>query len=238
MHLLLSIVVVVQIASAGTIPEVDRLFGYGADPAGERRALQMLERAMATDPSDYELLWRAARSYYYVGDAAPDKEKVAYYERGIDAGKRAVAQNPNRVEGHFWLGASRGGYCREKGGLTAFRNVKDVRTDMETVIRLDASYEEGSAYRALGEIDRQLPRLFGGNLNRAIATLERGLEIAPKSPEIKFALAEAYFDAKRKDDARRQLQESLQLPLSPRRAPESRRAQEKAQQLLRKLDTR
>src|SRR5207253_635583 len=114
---LLFVAIIVQAVSAGMISDVDRLFGYGADPARERQALQILERAVASDPANYELLWRAARSYYYVGDAASGKEKVVYFERGIDAGKRAVAQNSNRVEGHFWLGASLGGLCRAIGGL-------------------------------------------------------------------------------------------------------------------------
>src|SRR6185295_10442842 len=83
-----------------SISEVDALFGYGADYARERQALDILERAIATTPKDYDLLWRAARSYYYVGDGAPPKERVAYFERGMDAGKRAVALNPDGVEGH------------------------------------------------------------------------------------------------------------------------------------------
>src|SRR5262249_53689618 len=157
------------------IREADRLFGYGADYAHERQALETLERALTNDPNDYQLLWRAARSYFYVGDGAPAKERLGYFERGNAVGQRAVAKNPDGVEGHFWLGACYGGYCREKGGITAFRNVKKVRVEMETVLRLNAGYEDGSAYHALGEIDRQLPRIFGGDLKRSITYLERGL---------------------------------------------------------------
>ena len=226
------------LVNATAITEVDGLFGYGADHAREQRALQILERALAAAPSDYELLWRAARSYYYVGDDAPQKERAGYFERGMTAGKRAIRENPDGVEGHFWLGAVWGGYLRDKGGLTAFRNVKNVRTEMETVLKLKAEYEEGAAYTALGEIDRQLPGLFGGNLRRGIAVLETGLKVVPNNPEIKTALAEAYMEANRKNEARTQLQEALQAPLNSARAPESRRAQERAQKLLKKLQTK
>ena len=109
---------------------------------------------------------------------------------------------------------------------------------METVLKLKPDYEEGSAYNALGEIDRQLPGLFGGNLKRGIATLEAGLKVAPKNPEIKASLAEAYMEANRKNEARTQLQEALQAPLSSTRASESRRAQERAQKLLTKLQAK
>ena len=44
---------------------------------------------------------------------------------------------------------------QEKCGLTAVRNIKHVRSGMETVLRLTAAYEEGSAYTALGGIDRK-----------------------------------------------------------------------------------
>jgi tetratricopeptide (TPR) repeat protein len=224
------------LADPATIAEVDRLFGYGEDHAHESEALQILERATRENPNDYDLLWRIARSYYYTGVGMPPKDRIAYFERGIETGKRAVAQSPERVEGHFWLAASWGGFCQEKGGLTAFRNVKNVRTEMEAVVRLDAAYQEGSAYTALGEIDRQLPGLFGGNLKRGIATLEQGIKVGPRNPEIRVALAESYLEAKRKEEARLQLRQSLELELTPARAFIGRKAQEKARQLLARLD--
>jgi tetratricopeptide (TPR) repeat protein len=228
----------IMLASSATLSEVDQLFGYGAKHAQEIRGLEILEQALALSPADYDLLWRTARSYYYAGEGAPPQERLIYFERGIAVGKRAVAQNPQGVEGHFWLAASYGGFCREKGGITAFRNVKNVRTGMEMVLRLNDSYEEGSAYTALGEIDRQLPQLFGGNRKRGIATLEQGLKISPDNPEIKFALAESYLEAKRTDDALVQLRQLVRLQLTSPRAYLGRLTQEKAQKLLSQLDTK
>jgi tetratricopeptide (TPR) repeat protein len=227
-------------APAGAAPqdiaEVDRLFGYGADPANERRALQLLESALIEAPADYSLLWRAARAYFYTGDGVVPRERVRYYERGIEAGNRAIAQNPGGVEGHFWVAANQGGICREKGGLTAFRLVKKVRAELEIVMRLNDAYEEASVYTALGQIDRQLPGLFGGDIKRSIARLEQGLKIAPGNLELKHALAESYMEANRKADARRQLEELLALPIPLARANESKRAQAAAQTLLTKLN--
>ena len=218
-----------------TITEADRLFAYGSDHGKERQALELLQRALKDAPNDYQLLWRVARSYYYTGVGVEAKSRVSYYERGIDTGSLAVDLSPNGVEGHFWLAANYGGYCREKGGIPAFRTVKKVRAGMEVVLRLNDGYEDGSAYTALGEIDRQLPGLFGGNLKRSISTLEQGLKIAPNNHELKTALAEAYMEANRKPEARRQLEELLQLPLNTPRAEVNRQAQERARQLLNKL---
>ncbi len=52
----------------------------------DRQALTILTRALGTDPDNYQLLWRAARAYYHVGDEASDSEKQRYFERGIETG--------------------------------------------------------------------------------------------------------------------------------------------------------
>jgi tetratricopeptide (TPR) repeat protein len=106
---------------------------------------------------------------------------------------------------------------------------------METVLKLNDRYNDGGAYLALGEMDRQLPRIVGGNLNRAIARLEQGIKIAPNNLEMKLALAEAYKESGRKEDARRQLQEITNRSVTPSAAQAERHIREKAQRLLAKL---
>lgn len=223
-----------ETTTASLIAEADRAFSYGEDVARDRQSLAALERALVAEANNYQLLWRATRSYYYVGDNASEKEKLRYYERGIEVGQRAIAQQPNGAEGHFWLGANYGGFSEEKGMLKALQTVKKIRAEMEAVLRLNAGYEDGSAYIALGEMDRQLPGLFGGSTKRAVTYLEQGLRIAPKNMEMKVALAEAYREVGRRDEARKLLQEVLQMQINPARAKENRETQERARKLLSK----
>ena len=112
--------------------------------------------------------------------------------------------------------------------------VKKVRAEMEMVVRLQADYEHGNAYRALGEIARQLPGILGGNLKRAVGYLEQGLRVAPQNMAMKFALAEAYRDAGQHGASQRQLEEILKMPVRPARLQSDRHTQNKARQLLRK----
>src|SRR5215471_13679504 len=219
---------------ADPIAEADSLFAYGEDRARDRQALSIIERALETHADEYQLLWRAARVYYHVGDDAAAGEKQPYFERGIAAGQRAVALQPTGVEGHFWLGANYGGLSEVQGMIQALQMIKYVRAEMETALRLQASYEDGGAYLALGELDRQLPRLFGGSVKRAIAYLEQGLRVAPQNMAMRLALAQAYLDAGRRDDGHRQLLEILHMPVLPARARANRATQEKARQLLSK----
>jgi tetratricopeptide (TPR) repeat protein len=219
-------------ALAQAFSGADRLFSYGEDTSRDKQALAVIEKALVGDSNNYQWLWRAARASYYIGDEAPSAEKLKYFERGIGYAQQATGQQPNAVEGHFWLGANYGGYSEVKGMFSALATVKKIRAEMETVVRLNGGYEEGRAYLALGELDRQLPRLMGGNVKRAIERLEEGLKLAPRNLEMKYTLAEAYQDDGRKDDARRQLNELLQATARTRA---ERHMQDKARKLLAKL---
>ena len=219
-------------APASPFQEADRLFTFGEDAARDKKSLAVIERELARDGTNYQWLWRAARAAYFIGDEAVKAEKLAWFEKGIDVGKRAIAREPNAVEGHFWLAVNYGGYSEQKGAFQALATVRKIRAEMEIVLRLNDRYQDGGAYHALGEMDRQLPRLLGGNLSRGIGRLEQGLRIAPHNLDLKLALAEAYRDADRKEDARRLLREIAQC--QPR-SNADRRLQEKAKQKLAKL---
>ena len=221
-------------SSPDTMAEADALFSYGEATARDRQALSLIAQALERRPDEYQLLWRAARVYYHVGDDAAAEEKRDYFERGIATGQRAVALQPTGVEGHFWLGANYGGLSEIRGIVQAIQMIKQVRAEMETALRLQASYENGGAYLALGQLDRQLPRLFGGNITRAIAYLEQGLRVAPQNMSMRLALAQAYRDAGRREDGQRQLLEILSMPVLPARARANHATQEKARQLLSK----
>ncbi len=225
----------VRSAPANPFIDADRSFTFGEDAERDKQALATIERGLASDGGNYQWLWRAARALYYVGDNASQAEKLRYFERGMNTGQRAVEQQPNAVEGHFWLAANYGGYSEQKGVFKALQMIRKIRAEMEIALRLNDRYQDGGAYLALGEMDRQLPRVIGGNLGRAIARLEQGLSIAPANLEMKLALARAYHEAGRKDEARRQLQEIAGRQVNPSRARAERDVQEKARRLLAKI---
>ncbi len=221
-------------AKASTPPptpfqEADRLFTFGENAERDKQSLAVIDRELASDGNNYQWLWRAARVCYFVGEEAAKNDKLRYFDKGIDAGQRAVAREPNAVEGHFWLAVNYGGYSEQKGVFKALVTVKRVRAGMETVLRLNDRYQDGGAYLALGEMDRQLPRIVGGNLSRAISRLEQGQRVAPHNPEIKLALAKAYEEAGRKADAKRELQD---LAGRPAQSNSERHIQEKARRML------
>ncbi len=218
-----------------SLQEADHLISFGEDIERDKQSLSKIEKALEVNGNNYQLLWRFARACYFVGDNISKAEKLRYFERGIAAGQRAIALSPDAVEGHFWLAVNFGGMAGEKGVLKALQLVRKIRSEMETVLRLNDRYQDGGAYHALGEMDRQLPRIIGGNLKRGITRLEQGVQLAPDNLDMRFALARAYNEAGRKEDARRQLQEILSRQVNSSREKAERNVQGKARRLLSKL---
>jgi tetratricopeptide (TPR) repeat protein len=112
--------------------------------------------------------------------------------------------------------------------------VPDIRKEMEAVIKIDEGFQAGSAYLALGQIDLELPEIMGGNRDRAVENLEKGLKFGEQNAMLRLRLAEAYLDVKRPEDARRQLNAIFKLDPSPDYLPEYRQAEAAARALLEK----
>jgi tetratricopeptide (TPR) repeat protein len=199
--------------------DADKLFAGRDNLDSLRQALAVAEAARGKEPANFEAVYRVAQYKYYLADREAEKAKrLKLYEAAIEAAKKAVALDPNRVEGHFWLAANAGEYADLKGALSALGLVKTVRKEFEAALAIDPAYKNGAIYLALGRIDLELPRLFGGNDGRGLARLEAGYKVAPTNAELKMTLAETYENKGRKDDAR-QLYESILSASDPVRTP-------------------
>lgn len=222
--------------SADEIRAADELYADGRDARRDRQALAVLDRALASDPKSYELLWRVSRALYQIADAAPRKEKRPLLDRAIEMGARAVAAAPDRVQGHYWLGASDGSAAEIRGPFKALSLVSDLRSEMETVLRIEPCYEQGDAFRALGELDMQLPWLLGGRKSRAIRRMEQGVHTCPANLDLRFSLATAYLTTGRREEGRRILEGIVSAPGDPAHPGADREIREKAARRLAKPD--
>lgn len=217
------------------IAEADKLYAGRADLAQVRRGVETLRRACGVGGSGYEPRWRLAKFNYYLGAHSPDtKESDEAFREGIRAGEAAVASQPERPDGHFWLGANLGGQAQRNpiNGLSAGAN---IRREMETVIRLDEGYQGGSAYMVLGQLDLALPSLLGGDPQRAVKQLEQGLRFGEDNALLHLRLAEGYKATGRTSDARKQLMIVLSMKPNPDYIPEYKEAETEAKQQLARL---
>lgn len=207
----------------------DKLFAERDNIESLNQAISIIEEMRAKDQSNYDALWRLAKFKFYLADREEDKsKKTKILQAAIEAAKKAVLADGNRVEGHFWLGANDGEYADMKGAMESLGLVKTIRKEFESALTIDPMYQNGAAYLALGQIDVSLPRLLGGNEKRGIDRLEQGLKAAPDNAEIKIALAEVYEKKDRKDEARRLLESVLNANDSARTPNEMKDLRNKA----------
>jgi tetratricopeptide (TPR) repeat protein len=212
----------------------DALYADRANLASARRAADMWTAALAADPRDFEAAWKLARADYWLGGHAPDSERRAFLENGIEAGRKAAAAQPTRPEGHFWIAANMGTLAESFGLRQGLKYRKPVKEALETVLRLDPEFQQGSADRALGRWYFKVPGLFGGSDKQAENHLRASLKYNPNSTASHFFLAEVLLDDGRKEEARAELQKVLDAAPDPAWAPEDQEFKEKATKLLRR----
>ena len=216
----------------------DLLYAGRDQLANARQAADLWEVRLTANSRDFEAAWKLARACYWLGGHVPADEQRQQYERGIKAATRGVELEPNRAEGHFWMAADMGAMAESFGLRDGIRYRGPIKTELEAVLRIDPSYQQGSADRALGRWYFRVPRLFGGSKDKAIEHLKRSLTYAPQSTATHYFLAESYLDRDEPEDARREAQLVLDAPLDPEWTPEDREFKQKATDLLKRLPSR
>jgi tetratricopeptide (TPR) repeat protein len=218
------------------IAGADQLYAQRADLMQLRRGIVSLRQALTKDPGSYDAAWRLSKFNYYLATHSDDsKERDNAFRDGIAAGKTAVQLQNEKPDGHFWLGANYGG-AAEHSTIQGLATVNDIRSEMETVLRLDEGYQNGSAYMVLGLVDLNAPGIVGGDPHRAVTEMEKGLRFGEPNAFLHLHLAEAYNKVGRNDDARRELKKILSMTPDPNYLPEYNEASAAAQKLLDQMD--
>jgi Tfp pilus assembly protein PilF len=104
---------------------------------------------------------------------------------------------------------------------------------MNKVIELDPGYQNASAYDVLAQIELNTRLLFGGKATKAVAYLEKAVEIGKNNSNIRLHLAQAYLDVDNTAAAKQQLQYVVEMPPDPEYLPEHERNVAEAKRLLR-----
>jgi len=223
-------------AAAAQIAEAEPLYEGRDDMTKARTAVTVLRQAHAADYSNYEAAWKLARAAFFVGDRTDnDTERDDMFREGTMAGKAAIQLQPNKPEGHFWLGANYGGTAAHST-LSNLSSFQDIKGEMEAVLKLDESYQGYSAYLGLGRLYLQAPKVLGGDIGKAIDYLEKGLKLNPNNTVMRFHLAEAYETNNRDTEAKKEIETIIAATPDPKYVAEHKMAVEKAKKLQDKID--
>ena len=223
--------------AAERIAEGDALYEGREDLQKARAAVTSLRQARTADYGNYEAAWKLARASFFVGDRTDnDDEQDDMFREGTEAGKAAIQLQPDKPEGHFWLGANYGGSAAHStiANLSSFQ---DIKREMEAVLKIDETFQGYSAYLGLGRLYLQAPTVMGGNTDKAIEYLQKGIKLNPNHGLMRFHLAEAYESKNRHAEAKKQIEELMALTPDPKHIAEHKDAVEKAKKLLDKIES-
>jgi len=210
----------------------DALYAGREDLGKAREAAAVWAARLKQNPRDFESAWKIARAKYWLGGRAPQAERKVLLEEGITAGRAAVAIEPNKPEGHFWIAANMGALAESFGMRQGIKYRGEIKNELLLVLKLDPAFQKGSADRALGRWYFKVPGLFGGSSQKSEEHLRKSLTYDPNSSASHFFLAETLIDRGKKDEARAELRKVIDGPVDPEWAPEDREFQAKAKTLL------
>ncbi|MFQ5898137.1 MAG: tetratricopeptide repeat protein [Candidatus Methylomirabilia bacterium] len=181
---------------------------YHEDLARIDRARDLMEEALKTD-SQVQGMILLSRIYFIWGDvrAETDEEKLEAYRRGRQLGKRAVELAPKDPSAHLWYAINIGRWGQAKGVLRSLFLLPTVRKELKTIFELAPDLP--GAHALAGNVDFEVPRLFGGGLDKAEEHFQKGLEIDPHFNGMRVGLARVLIKKKKYEEARKQLQRVL-----------------------------
>jgi tetratricopeptide (TPR) repeat protein len=222
---------VANTSAAEDINKAQQLYAQREDLTKVREGVVALRQATTKDPGNYEAQWQLAKFNYYLATHTSDAtERDKAFRDGINAGKTAAQLQPQKPDGHFWLGANYGG-AAEQSAIQGLSTVDDIKNEMETVLKIDEGYQNGSAYMVLGLVYLNAPALVGGDPGKAVEVMEKGKAYGEPNAFFHLNLAKAYAKVGRKDDARNQLDAILKMSPDQNYLPEYKEASTEAQKL-------
>ena len=168
------------------------------------------ELLLATkNDADVEDLIALAQVCFIWGDvrAATSEQKLAAYEQGRRAAKRAVELDPKNAAAHFWYGTNTARWGQSNGVVRSLFLLPTVRQEIQTVLALDPKFTP--VYALAGNVLYEVPTLAGGDLRRAEEMFRTGLKQDPKFTGMRVGLAKVLIRQHRVAEARRELQTVL-----------------------------
>src|SRR5262245_46595528 len=112
--------------AATHLAEAEPLWQGREDLNKARAAVAALRQARTADYGNYEAAWKLSRAAFFVGDRSDnDTERDNMFREGTEAGKSAVKLQPDKPDGHFWLGANYGGAAAHStiANLSSFNDI-------------------------------------------------------------------------------------------------------------------
>ncbi|MEW6105112.1 MAG: tetratricopeptide repeat protein [Bacillota bacterium] len=217
------------------IAQADELHRGRTDASKVEAEVKVLEEGLAAFPESYDILWRLARAYEFLGGAAAKENKLPLFEKAKGYAERATKANPDGLDGWYWYGLTIGRWGETRGILQSLSMAGPMRDALEKALKIDPNH--APSYHVLGCLYRELPGVVSfGNINKAIEYFEKAVSLNPNDIGLRLDTAKAYIKKKNYPKAREHLNHLLTLPNNPEFPASDEAAKEEARKLLASIE--
>jgi tetratricopeptide (TPR) repeat protein len=163
-------------------------------------ARQSFEECVRIDSNNARCFYDLARTHSYLAkvEEAQNRKDAAqrWVDSAIENAKRSVGCNDQSADGHALLADLYGTKIGLGGAFTGMRYGPKANEETHRAFELDAN--NPLAYAAIGRKFLYAPKMFGGDVDKAIESFHKATEFDPSSDEAFVWLAIAY---RKKGDA-------------------------------------
>ena len=191
-------------------------------------ALGRYDAALVSAPTNYDLLWRAARELVDLGEAAtPPSQRTEYNAKAEAYARRAVAANAGGADGRFMLAVALGRTALTLGSRERVKYAGEIYDQAAAAVKIDPRH--AGALHVLGVWNAEIMRLngitrfaarnfLGGKVfdraswSEARRYMEAAVAADPGRITHRLDLAKIYADNGDKAKARSTCDEALRMP--------------------------
>jgi tetratricopeptide (TPR) repeat protein len=200
-------------AAAATLAEADGLLNSPAlSLAQATRALSLYQGLLATAGADRALiLARLSHACFLLSQLVPEPQPMGYYQQGQSYAETLIREEPNRVEGHYWLALNLCGQADVGGKLLGRKLLPRILEELQRAVALDAAYDQAGAHRVLGRIYYEAPGwpLSVGDMAKSRQHLQAAVHLSPATSTNHLYLAETLSRLNEPSLARQELEQVL-----------------------------
>ncbi|MBC8131469.1 MAG: hypothetical protein H7X95_00700 [Deltaproteobacteria bacterium] len=213
---------------AETLARIDALHVKRDDRGALLEQRTLLNDTLARAPAAYEVLWRAARFYFWLSDdpGANNEERSKLGKTGWDIAERAIIANPNQAAGYYWAAVNMGNYALGLGVVKALTlGMEDkFKGRLTRAGQLAPDYQHGGVDVAWGRFYEKLP-WPKRDRKKAETHLRRVLTgLNGSNLRARVYLADTLAHDDRAAEAKKLLEQVASAPLGRYDAAEERRA--------------
>lgn len=224
-------------APKSPVEQFDALWPQRDNAKVAKQLSDIAKQALERSPNDYGMLWRSARLTQWQADGIDsDEYKKILGKQCWDVGQKAVAQDPNRVEGQYVTAACIGAYSEGTGIVSALSQGLEGKFNghLDKAISLNPRYSHCAPLIAKGRYFFKLP-WPKRDLDKSAAEYQKAIKACPQALRAYLWLAETQLDQDHAQQAKATVEKAVNgsVGYDP---PEGRRVKAWAKKLEKKIN--